>query len=149
MTGLSHIADATNKGQTLPPPLKLTTWPTSKHLLWCPCYFLQLLVTYCFCILLVILMGVAHVTCPSQVPAGEMGQARRLRCGQREGRASAPLWRWHKWVCNCTKCCNSCDSALCYQYSLHNTFVLKCVWINGLQIVIYVHLVMCNMDLYI
>lgn len=36
-------------------------------------------------------MGVAHITCPSQVPAGEMGQARRLRCGQRERRASAPV----------------------------------------------------------
>lgn len=36
-------------------------------------------------------MSVAHIACPSQVKAGEMGQTRRLRCGQREGRESASV----------------------------------------------------------
>lgn len=34
--------------------------------------------------MVVITVGMAHITCPSQVPAGEMGQAQRLRCGQHE-----------------------------------------------------------------
>lgn len=36
-------------------------------------------------------MSVAHITCPSQDKASEMGQTWRLQCGQHEGREKASV----------------------------------------------------------